>query len=131
MPIGEQALEQDHEGEDNAEESGEWESPDDDDEDESDESDDEEVVDSRLVWNVDPSNTMIPWAGAVRLWPRAFHLKSALGLRLQSWLRKSSSSPRSIPQRPGRPCLRSRWMFLLLPGKYSSRVFLLRLILLS
>ena len=46
MPNGEQALEQDHEGEDSAEESGDWESPDDDDEDESDESDDEEVVDS-------------------------------------------------------------------------------------
>ena len=27
MPNGEQALEQDHEGEDSAEESGEWESP--------------------------------------------------------------------------------------------------------
>ena len=46
MPNGEQALEQDHEGEDSAEESGEWESADDDDEDESDESDNEEVVDS-------------------------------------------------------------------------------------
>ena len=46
MPNGEQALEQDHEGEDSVEESGDWESPDDDDEDESDESDDEEVVDS-------------------------------------------------------------------------------------
>ena len=46
MPNGEQALEQDHEGEDSAEESGEWESPADDDEDESDESDDEEVADS-------------------------------------------------------------------------------------
>ena len=38
MPNGEQALEQDQEGEDSAEESGEWESPVDDDEDESDES---------------------------------------------------------------------------------------------
>ena len=46
MPNGEQALEQDHEGEDSAEESGDWESPDDDDEDESDESDNEEVADS-------------------------------------------------------------------------------------
>ena len=46
MPNGEQALELDHEGEDSAEESGEWESPADDDEDESDESDDEEVADS-------------------------------------------------------------------------------------
>ncbi|KAM3292773.1 hypothetical protein ACQJBY_036447 [Aegilops geniculata] len=46
MPKGEQALEQDQEGEDSAEESGEWESPADNDEDESDESDDEEVVDS-------------------------------------------------------------------------------------
>ena len=46
MPNGDQALEQDHEGEDSTEESGEWESPDDDDEDESDESDDEEVFDS-------------------------------------------------------------------------------------
>ena len=46
MPNGEQALEQDYEGEDNAEESGEWESPTVDDEGESDESDDEEVVDS-------------------------------------------------------------------------------------
>ena len=46
MPNGEQALEQDHEGEDSAEESGEWESPDDDDEDESDESDNEEEADS-------------------------------------------------------------------------------------
>ena len=46
MPNGKQALEQDHEGEDNAEESGEWESPADDDEDESDESDNEEVADS-------------------------------------------------------------------------------------
>ena len=48
MPNGEQALEQDHEGEDSAEESGEWESPANDDEDESDESGDEEVVDSLL-----------------------------------------------------------------------------------
>ena len=46
MPNGEQALEQYHEGEDSAEESGEWESPADDDEDESDESDEEEVGDS-------------------------------------------------------------------------------------
>ena len=46
MPNGEQALEQDHEGEDSAEESGEWESPADGDEDESDESDDDEVADS-------------------------------------------------------------------------------------
>ena len=46
MPNGEQALEQDHEGEDSAEESGEWESPADDDEDESDESGDEVVADS-------------------------------------------------------------------------------------
>ena len=46
MPNGEQALEQYHEGEDRAEESGEWESPAADDEDESDESDDEEVADS-------------------------------------------------------------------------------------
>ena len=46
MPNGEQALEQDHEGEDSAEETGEWESPADGDEDESDESDDEEVADS-------------------------------------------------------------------------------------
>ena len=46
MPNGEQALEQDHEGEDSAEESGEWESPADGDEDESDESDDEEVANS-------------------------------------------------------------------------------------
>ena len=46
MPNGEQALEQVQEGEDNVEESGEWQSPEDDDEEESDESDDEEVVDS-------------------------------------------------------------------------------------
>ena len=46
MPNGEQALEQDHEGEDSVEESGEWESPADDDEDESDESGEEEVNDS-------------------------------------------------------------------------------------
>ena len=46
MPNGEQALEQDHEGEDSAEESGDWQSPEDDDEEDSDESDDEEVVDS-------------------------------------------------------------------------------------
>ena len=46
MPNGEQALEQYHEGEDSAEESGEWESPADDDEDESDEPDDEVVADS-------------------------------------------------------------------------------------
>ena len=46
MPNGEQALDQNHEDEDSAEESGEWESPADDDKDESDESDDEEVVDS-------------------------------------------------------------------------------------
>ena len=46
MPNGEQALEQDHKGEDSAEESGEWEFPTDNDEDESDESDDEEVADS-------------------------------------------------------------------------------------
>ena len=46
MNNGEQALEKDHEGKDNAEESSEWESPADDDEDESGESDEEEVVDS-------------------------------------------------------------------------------------
>ena len=45
-PKGAQALEQDHEGEDSTEESGEWESLADGDEDESDESDDEEVADS-------------------------------------------------------------------------------------
>ena len=46
VPNGEQALEHDHEGEDSAEESGDWESPDDHDEDDSDKSDNEEVVDS-------------------------------------------------------------------------------------
>ena len=46
MPNGKQALEQDREGEDNAEESGEWELPANEDEDESDESDGEEVADS-------------------------------------------------------------------------------------
>ena len=46
MPNGEQALEQDHEGEDSAEESGEWESSDEDEEEESEESDDEEEADS-------------------------------------------------------------------------------------
>ena len=46
MPNGEQALEQDQEGEDSAKESVEWESLVDDDEDESDESDDEEVANS-------------------------------------------------------------------------------------
>ena len=46
MPNGEQALEQDREGEDSTEESGRWESLADDDEDESDESDDEEVANS-------------------------------------------------------------------------------------
>ena len=46
MPNGEQALEQDQEGEDSVEESGDWQSPDDEDEEESDESDDEEVADS-------------------------------------------------------------------------------------
>ena len=46
MPNGEQALEQDQEGKDSAEESAEWESPADDDEDESDQSEYEEVADS-------------------------------------------------------------------------------------
>ena len=46
MPNGEQALEQDQEGEDSAEESGDWQSPEDEVEEESDESDDDEVVDS-------------------------------------------------------------------------------------
>ena len=45
MPNGEQALEQDQEGEDSAEENGDWQSPEDDDEEDSDEPDDEEVVD--------------------------------------------------------------------------------------
>ena len=46
MPNGEQALEQDQEGEDSAEESGEWESPGEEEEEESEESDEEEEVDS-------------------------------------------------------------------------------------
>ena len=46
MPNGEQALEQDQEGEDSAKESSDWQSPDDEDEEESDESDDEEMVES-------------------------------------------------------------------------------------
>ena len=46
MPNGEQTLEQDQEGEDNAEESGEYQSLDSDDEEESDEADDDEEVDS-------------------------------------------------------------------------------------
>ena len=46
MPNGEQALEQDQEGEDNTEESGDWKSPDDEDEEESDESDNKEIVNS-------------------------------------------------------------------------------------
>ena len=45
MPNGEQVLEQGQEGEDSAEESGDWESPDDEDEKESNESDNEEAVD--------------------------------------------------------------------------------------
>ena len=46
MPNGEQALEQDQEGEDSVEESGDWQSPEDEDEEESDESDDDKIVDS-------------------------------------------------------------------------------------
>ena len=46
MPNGEQVLEKGQEGEDNAEESGDWESPDDEDKEESDELDNEEMVDS-------------------------------------------------------------------------------------
>ena len=46
IPNGEQALEQDQEGGDSAEESGEWESPGEDEEEESEESDEEEEVDS-------------------------------------------------------------------------------------
>ena len=46
MPNGEQALEQDQEGGDSAEESGEWESPREEEEEESEESDEEEEVDS-------------------------------------------------------------------------------------
>ena len=46
MPNGEQALEQDQEGEASTEESGEWESSDEEEEEESEESDDEEEVDS-------------------------------------------------------------------------------------
>ena len=46
MPNGEQALEQDQEGEDSAEESGDWQSPEDEDEEESDDSDNDEIVDS-------------------------------------------------------------------------------------
>ena len=46
MPNGEQALEQGHEGEASAEESGDWESSDEEEEEESEESDDEEAVDS-------------------------------------------------------------------------------------
>ena len=45
-PNGEQALEQDQEGGDSAEESGEWESPGEEEEEESEESDEEEEVDS-------------------------------------------------------------------------------------
>ena len=46
MPNGEQTREQDQEGEDSADESGEWQSSDGDDEEESDEADDDEGVDS-------------------------------------------------------------------------------------
>ena len=46
MPNGEQALEQDQEGEASVEESGDWESLDEEEEEESKESDDEEEVDS-------------------------------------------------------------------------------------
>ena len=46
MPNGEQAFEQDREGEDSAKESGEWESPGEEEEEESEESDEEEEVDS-------------------------------------------------------------------------------------
>ena len=46
MPNSEQALEQGQEGEDSAEESGEWESPGEEEEEESEESDEEEEVDS-------------------------------------------------------------------------------------
>ena len=46
MPNGEQALEQDQEGEASTEGSGEWESSDEDEEEESEESDEEEEVDS-------------------------------------------------------------------------------------
>ena len=45
MPNGEQALAQDQEGEDSAEESGEWESLGEEEEEESEESDEEEEVD--------------------------------------------------------------------------------------
>ena len=46
MANSEQTLEQDQEGEDSADESGDWQSPEDDDEEESDEADDDEEVDS-------------------------------------------------------------------------------------
>ena len=46
MPNDEQALEQDQEGEDSTEESGDWQSPKDEDKNESNESDDDEIVNS-------------------------------------------------------------------------------------
>ena len=124
MPNGEQALEQDHEGEDSAEESGEWESPADDDEDESDESDDEEVADSpprsehRSKQHHDPAGRRgKAVASSAPSQKRARSSTPELAER-------SLSSPRSILRRLGRPCLESRWTFLLLLGKCSPRIFL-------
>ena len=84
MPNGEQALEQDHEGKDSPEESGDSEFPADDDEDESDESDDEEVAESpphserRSKLRHDPASKR---GKAVH---RMIHLTSAPGPRLQN-----------------------------------------------
>ena len=88
MPNGEQALEQDQEGEASAEESGEWESSDEDDEEESEESDDEGEVDSPRTLNADLSNTMTRRAGAERTWLQVPTRRSALGRRLRSRWRR-------------------------------------------
>ena len=119
MPNGEQALEQDREGEDIAEESGEWQSPKDDNEEESDESHDEEVVDSpprterRSKQLQDPAGRR-----GKTVAPSTQAHKCTRTLTLEP-TEKVAKQPKVAPSKSRKTLPRSRWTFLLPLGECS------------
>jgi hypothetical protein len=77
MPNGEQVQE----GTESADESGDWQSPDDN-EDDSDDSDDSEEIDSPPRLERRSKRSQDPASGRARQLPQAHKRKNALGLRL-------------------------------------------------
>ena len=100
MPNGEQVLEQGQEGEDSAEESGDWESSDDEDEEESDESDDEEAVDSPPRSEHRSKQHHDPAGGRGKAAPQSMQDPKRIRKSTPEPLEKSAEHPKVAPLMP-------------------------------